>query len=331
MKILVTGSAGFIGYHLIKSLLREGVMLVGIDNLNDYYDVNLKIARLKDCGIDFNDQNSTFITKDGSYEFHKMDLTNYDELENLFKKNRFDIVVNLAAQAGIRYSTENPRSYIKSNIEGFFNILECCKLYPPKKLLYASSSSVYGLNTSQPFATSDKTETPINIYAASKKSNELMAHAYSHLYGFPTIGLRFFTVYGPWGRPDMAPFLFADAIQNDRPINIFNNGEMERDFTFITDIINGIREVLQLQVEKGFNKVLNIGNGKPVNLMYFINCLENSFGKDVKKQFKKMIPGDIVSTWSDTTELKELTNYTPKIDIEQGVQEFVIWYKSYYS
>jgi UDP-glucuronate 4-epimerase len=332
MRVLITGAAGFIGYHLVKRLLTKGHTIVGIDNLNDYYSVELKRDRLMDCGIDIRSQNGNniFSSPDGHYQFHKMDLMDMDALQALFEVEPFDLVVNLAAQAGIRYSLENPRSYIKSNIEGFFNILECCRIFPPKKLVYASSSSVYGLNTDQPFAIEQKSERPINIYAVSKKTNELMAHAYSHLYNFTTVGLRFFTVYGPWGRPDMAPYLFADAITRGKPITVYNNGLMKRDFTYIDDIVDGMECVLNADLQDKY-QVFNIGNGKPIDLMRFISCLESAFKKDSIKNFREITPGDIVSTWADTANLKAKTGYTAKTSIEEGVSMFATWFKAYHN
>lgn len=333
MKVLVTGSAGFIGFHLVKLLIRQGFQIFGIDNINDYYATSLKIDRLKDCGIEFDDLDASWDTlyqsTIGNYTFQRVDLLDMPRLTELFENQRFDIVVNLAAQAGIRYSTENPRAYLESNVEGFFNILECCRLYPPQKLIFASSSSVYGLNEEQPFATGQKVDTPINIYAASKKSNELMAHAYSHLYRFQAIGLRFFTVYGPWGRPDMAPFLFADAILNDRPIKVFNNGEMQRDFTYIDDIVNGVAATIHTEIPELY-QIFNIGNGNPVSLLYFIQCLEESFRKNAVKEMHPIIPGDIVSTWADTTQLEQVTGYRPKTEIADGVRLFAAWYTNYF-
>ncbi|TLV00775.1 NAD-dependent epimerase/dehydratase family protein [Dyadobacter luticola] len=331
MSVLVTGAAGFIGFHLVKKLISQGHAVVGIDNINDYYSVSLKHDRLRECGIDINAPVSEnyYRNADGTYEFYKMDLIEMDKLVDLFETRKFEFVINLAAQAGIRYSLENPRSYLSSNVEGFFNILECCRLHTPDKLIFASSSSVYGLNTEQPFAISQKSETPINIYAASKKANELMAHAYSHLYQFTTVGLRFFTVYGPWGRPDMAPYLFAKAIQDDRAINVYNHGKMKRDFTYIDDIVAGIYAVIQSAMPEKY-QVYNIGNGRPVDLMHFIQCLESSFGKNAQINLKDMIPGDIVSTWADTEELERVTGYRAGTNIEAGVENFVNWYKQYH-
>jgi UDP-glucuronate 4-epimerase len=330
MRVLVTGAAGFIGFHLVKKLVKQGHQVVGIDNINDYYSVQLKLDRLAQIGIDVSNLEShqSNLSSTSSFEFIKMDLLDMDQLLDLFKGAPFDYVVNLAAQAGIRYSLENPRSYLKSNVEGFFNILECCRLYPPGKLVYASSSSVYGLNTEQPFATVQKSETPINVYAATKKTNELLAHTYSHLYNMTTVGLRFFTVYGPWGRPDMAPFLFADAIEAGRPINVYNHGEMKRDFTYIDDIVGGISAVLKSELPHKY-QVYNIGNGKPVDLLHFIKCLETSFDKKAEINLKEMIPGDIVSTWADTDELESVTGHRATTNIEDGVNSFVKWYLEY--
>ncbi|MCE6990968.1 NAD-dependent epimerase/dehydratase family protein [Dyadobacter sp. CY323] len=329
MRVLVTGAAGFIGYHLVKKLIAAKVEVVGLDNINDYYSIELKHNRLRDCGIVINEEQIDYTNAEKTYRFLKIDLLDFDRLLELFEENAFDYVVNLAAQAGIRYSMENPRSYLQSNIEGFFNVLECCRLHKPKKLIYASSSSVYGLNSEQPFSTRQKTETPINIYAASKKSNELMAHAYSHLYDITTVGLRFFTVYGPWGRPDMAPFLFADAIQNGKPINVYNHGNMKRDFTYILDIVDGIYAVINTGLTENY-QIFNIGNGQPVDLLHFIKCLENSFDKKAELNFKDIVPGDIVSTWADTEALEITTGYRSQTKIENGVTLFVDWYRNYY-
>jgi UDP-glucuronate 4-epimerase len=329
MKILVTGSAGFIGHHLVVKLLEMGNIIVGIDNINDYYDVNLKYDRLEASGILRNNIFDNISVNNGNYTFYKMDLADKANLMKLFKREKFDVVVNLAAQAGVRFSIENPHAYTHNNIDGFLNLLEACRAYAPSRLLYASSSSVYGLNKKQPFSTNDKTDFPASMYAVTKKTNELMAHVYSHLYGIETVGLRFFTVYGPWGRPDMAPFLFSNAIINDEKIKVFNFGNMKRDFTYIDDIIIGICKLISVPVALNFN-LFNIGNGKPVDLNYFISCLENEFEKQAKKIMLKMQDGDVQETWADTTELENLIKYKPDTQIEIGVRNFVTWFKSYY-
>ena len=339
MKILVTGAAGFIGFHLCRSLLREGHKVVGLDNINDYYDVNLKYSRLNELGIKQN-QAEVFLSKstgdlfNDSFEFVRMNLEDRENLPMLFKECEFDVVCNLGAQAGVRYSIENPETYIDSNIVGFLNILECCRQNKIKHLLYASSSSVYGANKKVPFETTDNVDYPISLYAATKKSNELMAHTYSHLYAIPTTGLRFFTVYGPWGRPDMAPILFADAISNNRPIKVFNNGNMNRDFTYIDDIINGILILLDNQPQKSeftpFYRLENIGNGNPESLLDFIVAIENSIGVKAKKTFLEMQPGDVPQTWADMKNLEKL-GYKSTTNISKGVQKFITWYNSYYS
>jgi UDP-glucuronate 4-epimerase len=341
MKILVTGAAGFIGFHLSKALLNTGHEVVGLDNINDYYDVNLKYARLNELGI-VRSEAELFLNKSNgvlfndSFEFVRMNLEDRDNLPALFNENKFDVVCNLAAQAGVRYSIENPESYIDSNIVGFLNILECCRHNKIKHLLYASSSSVYGENKKVPFSTSDNVDHPISLYAATKKSNELMAHTYSHLYNIPTTGLRFFTVYGPWGRPDMAPILFADAISNNRAIKVFNNGNMRRDFTYIDDIIKGI-QILIAESEKDetekhtkyFYHLYNIGNGKPQSLGKFINAIEKSLGLKAKKEFTAMQAGDVIQTWADVSELEKL-GYKSTIDISEGVNKFIVWFNEYY-
>lgn len=332
MKILITGAAGFIGFHLTKKLLDTGHTIVGIDNLNSYYPVQLKIDRLKECGISESEivyNKPVVSSKNSGYSFYFLDITDKNNITTLFKNGSFDIVINLAAQAGVRYSIENPYTYLENNILGFLNILEACKEYPPKKLIYASSSSVYGSNLLQPFSTDHKTDSPVSMYAVSKKTNELMAHTYSNLYKFNTIGLRFFTVYGPWGRPDMAPFIFANAINKDLSIDVFNHGLMKRDFTFINDIVESISRLIWAEIKDLF-KVYNIGNNKPVSLLYFIECLEESFGKKVNKNMKEMQPGDLVETWADTLELSEIINFLPRTNIEDGVKSFVDWYKNYY-
>jgi len=335
MKILVTGIAGFIGFHLSKTLLEKGNTVYGIDNINDYYDIDLKYARLKELGIN-KEEASEFLKEVNSSKynlnFSRVNLEDREELPKLFKKEKFDIVINLAAQAGVRYSIENPESYVDSNLVGFLNILECCRHHNIKHLLYASSSSVYGQNKKTPFSVEDNVDFPISLYAATKKSNELMAHVYSHLYNIPTTGLRFFTVYGPWGRPDMAPFLFTDAIINDRPIKVFNNGKMQRDFTYIDDIVKGIEIVVKnppKEITPPY-KVTNIGNGSPESLFDFIKAIEQSIGKESKKIMMPMQPGDVPQTWADTSDLNKL-GYESKTSMVEGVKEFVDWYKSFYT
>lgn len=334
-KFLVTGAAGFIGFHLSKFLIKKGYKVVGIDNINSYYDVNLKYARLKELGISF-ENSELFLNKsqnsDKSFEFIRMNLEDRENLDTLFKENNFDIVCNLAAQAGVRYSIENPVSYMDSNIVGFLNILECCRQYKIEHLLYASSSSVYGKNKKTPFSTTDNVDYPISLYAATKKSNELMAHAYSHLYDIPTSGLRLFTVYGPWGRPDMAPILFADAISKNKTIKVFNNGNMSRDFTFIDDVIKGIELLIKnppLKVlDKPSYRISNIGNGNPQSLEKFIKEIEICFGVVSKKEYLPMQAGDVPQTWADISEIESL-GYKSSIGVKEGVRHFVDWFKSY--
>lgn len=339
MKILVTGSAGFIGFHLAKVLLKRGDEVVGLDNINDYYDVNLKYARLNELGIDARhceERSNPSLIQSSTYPKHKFikaNLEDRDTINKLFEEEKFDIVCNLAAQAGVRYSIQNPYAYIESNILGFINILEACRNYGMKNLVYASSSSVYGLNEAQPFKTTDKTDTPISLYAATKKSNELMAHTYSHLYGINTVGLRFFTVYGPWGRPDMAPMLFSDAILNDRAIKVFNYGKMSRDFTYIDDIVNGIVNIIDLQLkneDKRAYKLYNIGNNSPVELLEFIETLEKAIGKEAKKEFLPIQDGDVESTYADVSDLIADFGYKPDTKLSEGINEFVKWYRGFY-
>ena len=348
MKILVTGTAGFIGYHLAKKLLNRGDEVVGLDNINDYYDVNLKYARLNELGISKEEiiENKLISSKTyPKHKFVKIDLADTNSIYNLFETEKFDAVCNLAAQAGVRYSIENPHAYIDSNIKGFMNILEACRHNGVKNLSYASSSSVYGLNKSQPFKTSDHTDHPISLYAATKKSNEMMAHTYSHLYGIQTTGLRFFTVYGPYGRPDMAPMLFADAILNDREIKVFNHGNMSRDFTYIDDIVDGIIKVIDnpAQSSNSFDaqnpnpdissapyRIYNIGNNSPVQLLDFIETLEKAIGIEAKKNFLPMQAGDVVSTYADVSDLIEDFDYKPNTKLDDGIKEFVKWYKEFY-
>ncbi len=333
-KVLVTGVAGFIGFYTAKKLIDLGYEVVGLDNINDYYDINLKYARLNELGIDRNQaeiennivQSSTFPT----FKFIRLNLEDRENLPQLFKTEQFDSVINLAAQAGVRYSLENPMAYVDSNLVGFVNILECCRHNDIKHLVYASSSSVYGENDKIPFGEEDQVDNPVSLYAATKKANELMAHTYSHLYQLPTSGLRFFTVYGPWGRPDMAPMLFADAMTNNREIKVFNNGEMSRDFTFIDDIIQGIIITLNNPSNnKPAYQLFNIGNGSPVSLLHFIECMETSLGITADKTMMPMQAGDVPRTWADTTQLNAL-GYQSTTPIEKGVQQFVEWFKEYY-
>jgi UDP-glucuronate 4-epimerase len=330
VKILVTGTAGFIGYHLAKKLLELGHKVIGYDNINNYYDVNLKYARLNELGIeqnDIKDDKLVVSSTNTNHSFIKANLEDKEILNNLFKTQKFDAVCNLAAQAGVRYSIKNPDVYISSNIVGFMNILEACRNYGVKNLSYASSSSVYGTNKSQPFKTTDKTDTPISLYAATKKSNELMAHTYTHLYGIKTTGLRFFTVYGPWRRPDMAPMLFADAISNDRAIKVFNQGNMNRDFTYIDDIVSCVVKVIENPSDF---KIYNIGNNSPVSLMEFIQTIENSLDKKAVKNFLPMQDGDVISTYADVSGLIEDFDYKPNTSLKDGISEFVKWYKEFY-
>ena len=335
-KILVTGAAGFIGFHLCKLLLEQGVAVVGIDNINDYYDVNLKYARLQELGIKRFDSEQLLhrVISDryDKFEFIRMNLEDREDLPKLFQAEDFDAVVNLAAQAGVRYSLENPMAYVDSNVVGFVNLLECCRYHKIAHLVYASSSSVFGENAKVPFSEDDRVDYPVSLYAATKKANELMAHTYSHLYQIPTSGLRFFTVYGPWGRPDMAPILFASAITENRPIKVFNNGNMSRDFTYIDDIVQGIVITLNnppsVEKEHPYYQVFNIGNGSPVSLMEFIETLESNLGKVAEKNMLPMQPGDVPRTWADTKHLNAL-GYQSTTAITIGVAEFVKWYNNY--
>ena len=334
-KILVTGAAGFIGFHVSKKLIDLGFEVYGIDNLNAYYDVRLKLDRLKELGIDI--QSELFMrqqeVKSGSNEsfrFSQMDLVDEHRLDHLFLKEKFDAVINLAAQAGVRCSIENPKAYIQANVVGFMNILEACRSNQIKHLIYASSSSVYGNQQKVPFSEKDRVDHPISLYAATKKSNELMAHVYSHLYGLKTTGLRFFTVYGPWGRPDMAPFLFTKAILSETPIKVFNNGDLMRDFTYIEDIVKGIIEVLITdKIQENYN-IYNIGNNTPVKLLDFIQAVEGACNKKAQLDFYPMQDGDVYQTFADIEDLKAVTGYIPKVKINEGIQEFVNWYKAYF-
>ncbi len=343
MKILVTGAAGFIGFHLVQALVKNGLEVVGIDNINDYYDVNLKYARLALSGIELKQKASTpqtelayhESTKYKNYRFLRLDITNFKLLEELFQNENFDGVVNLAAQAGVRYSIKNPHAYVQSNVVGFLNILECCRSEKTKHLIYASSSSVYGDRSKVPFSENEKVDSPVSLYAATKKSNELMAHSYSHLFNIKTTGLRFFTVYGPWGRPDMAPMLFAHAISNQKPVKIFNNGDMLRDFTFIDDVVEGIVKLVsdkkEEEDEDSRANIFNIGNSKPVKLMDFISGLENEMDQEAIKVFLPMQDGDVKVTYSDSSKLKQAIGYAPSTTLKTGLTEFVSWYSSFYS
>ncbi len=334
--ILVTGVAGFIGYHLCEALLKAGYKVVGLDNINDYYDVNLKYARLQQLGIKREDAQVfdaiTISTIHGSQmQFVRMHLENRETLPKIFKEFKFHMVCNLAAQAGVRYSLENPEAYIDSNINGFLNVLECCRHHDVKRMVYASSSSIYGNSDKVPFNESDNVDKPISLYAATKKSNELMAHAYSHLYGIETIGLRFFTVYGPWGRPDMAMFLFTDAVINNRPIKVFNNGDLSRDFTYIDDIIAGVvATLIKDSNDNSLCKLYNIGNSAPVQLLDFIKAIENNLCIVAKKEMLPMQAGDVNQTWADVSRLEKDYNYKPNISVVKGVEAFTDWYKTYY-
>ncbi|OBU12767.1 NAD-dependent epimerase [Morganella psychrotolerans] len=333
MKYLVTGSAGFIGFYVAKKLLEHGFNVVGIDNINDYYDVSLKQSRLN------------ILKMFDNFSFYKIDISDKEKMAILFKENKFDKVIHLAAQAGVRYSLINPFSYSESNLTGFLTILEGCRHNDIKHLIYASSSSVYGLNDTYPFSTNNSVDHPISLYAATKKSNELMAHSYSYLYNIPVTGLRFFTVYGPWGRPDMALFKFTNAIINEKPIDIYNNGEMSRDFTYIDDIVDGIYKILSLppkgnKLWKASSGILstssapyqiyNIGNGKPISLMKYIESLEENLKIKAIKNYLPMQPGDVYKTYADTNDLFEKTGYIPKTNIDDGIQKFVEWYKDFY-
>ena len=337
MKVLVTGAAGFIGFHLSKALVENNIDVVGLDNINDYYDISLKFDRLKQLGIHpdsariFNQKCKSTVYPD-RFSFVRMKLEDREELPELFKSEKIDVVCNLAAQAGVRYSLENPFAYIESNTVGFLNLLECCRHHHISRLVYASSSSVYGTNESIPFSVKDRTDKPISLYAATKLSNEIMAYTYSHLYQINTIGLRFFTVYGPWGRPDMALFLFTRAILNDKKIDVYNHGIMERDFTYIDDIIEGVQRIIckANPQEKVECSLYNIGNSKSVKLMDFIQCIEQSLGKKAQMNMLPMQPGDVPKTWANVDDLIKDYDYRPNTPIDIGVKRFTDWYTSYY-
>ena len=321
-KILITGVAGFIGYHLAEKLLSNNYSIVGIDNINDYYDPSLKISRLKN------------LEHFSNFKFQKIDFINNNELESVFKTNQFDQVIHLGAQAGVRYSITNPQNYIDTNITGFLNILENCKNYDIRNIIYASSSSIYGINENQPFSEDDKTEKQISIYGVSKKTNELMAHAYSNLYSLKILGLRFFTVYGPWGRPDMAYFIFTKAIIENKEIDLFNNGIHSRSFTYITDIIEPINRLISIietnQSLLNNNEVLNIGGAEPVKLSFFTSLIEKNLGKKAIVNLKPMQQGDVKETNANIIKLEKITGYKPQVNIEEGLKRFIEWYKGYY-
>ncbi len=342
MKILITGAAGFIGYHLTKRLLLNDNYVYGLDNFNDYYDVNLKFSRVEQLGINKNELiYNKLIHNHINLKFIKLDIKDSVNLQTIFKSEKFDIVVNLAAQAGVRYSLENPEEYVNSNIVGFFNILDLCSKYKIKHLIYASSSSVYGNNIKTPFSVDDSVDHPISLYAASKKSNELMAHVYSHLYSLKTTGLRFFTVYGPWGRPDMAYYSFTKSILNQQKIDVYNYGNLKRDFTYIDDIIESISRIVD-QVDtanittkfNSFNskyyRIFNIGNSNPIKLIDFIQAIENRIGIKAIINFLEMQPGDVNATYADVSALEKEINYKPNTDLQTGIEKFVKWYKDFH-
>ncbi|MEP6794999.1 MAG: NAD-dependent epimerase/dehydratase family protein [Saprospiraceae bacterium] len=334
MKVLVTGAAGFIGFHMSEALLADGHKVHGLDNLNDYYDQSLKRSRLKNLGI--NTEDLTFgNVYEGSerFTFHYQDLLDAEEFNTLVSEIKPEIIIHLAAQAGVRHSIRHPQSFIDSNIQGFFNVLEACRKYPVKHLVYASSSSVYGTNTEIPFKESAQTDHPISLYGATKKAGEVLAHSYVELYDIPATGLRFFTVYGPWGRPDMAYFKFADQIINGDTIEVYNQGDMSRDFTYVDDIINGIKALIQYPPSSSTgasHRILNIARSNPVNLLNFIETLEKYMGRKAVKEFMPLQQGDITSTWADTKALRDLTGYAPDTDLDEGIRKFVDWYKSYH-
>lgn len=349
MKILVTGAAGFIGSAVVEKLLLEGNDVIGIDNINDYYDPELKFARLEALGIGKEAENWNQHIKSSSsprFTFIRLDLRNSFDTSKLFKEERFNVVVHLAAQPGVRYSIENPHAYIENNINGFLNILEGCRHNKVKHLVFASSSSVYGLNGKIPFSEKDGANHPVSLYAATKKSNEMMAHSYSCVFGLPVTGLRFFTVYGPWGRPDMSPFLFINAILKGEPIKVFNNGDMWRDFTYIDDIVEGIAKIVKIipQGKADWNpetmdpsystapfRLYNIGNQKPTRLMDYISTIESEVGREARKDFMPMQPGDVYQTFADSTELAKACGFVPKVSLKEGIHKTVRWFKKYYN
>jgi UDP-glucuronate 4-epimerase len=347
-KVLITGTAGFIGFHLARKLVDQGFHVTGLDIINDYYDVELKYDRLEQSGISrdkiaYNQLVTS--TKPGNYQFIQLKLEDKEAMFELFANRQFDVVVNLAAQAGVRYSLTHPQAYVDSNITGFLNILEACRHHPVENLIYASSSSVYGLNKNMPFSVSSNVDHPVSLYAASKKSNELMAHTYSHLFGVPTTGLRFFTVYGPWGRPDMALFLFTKAILAGEPIQVFNHGNMERDFTYVDDIVGGIERMVghphiqgedwnaetpDPSISSAPYKLHNIGNSSPVKLTSFIKAIEKALGRKTEWKMMPIQAGDVEKTWADVSSLKRDYDYNPGTPVETGIQRFIEWYRDYY-
>ena len=333
MKILITGAAGFIGFHAVKHFAENGDRVVGIDNINNYYNVDLKYDRLKETGICkalIKNHKAVKSVNYPNYRFFKADLLDKAFIDELFEREHFDVVCNLAAQAGVRYSIENPYAYIDTNIVGFLNILEACRFHPVQHLVYASSSSVYGLNKKVPYSEDDQVDTPASLYAASKKSNELMAHAYSQLYHIPSTGVRFFTVYGPWGRPDMAPFIFMDSIVNQKPINVFNHGNLSRDFTYIDDIVKGLSSIIGHAPSGEIPyEIYNVGNGKPVKLFDFIAAIENETGQKAIKQMLEMQDGDVLQTFADTRKLEHDLNYKPGTSIQDGINQLYGWYLFY--
>lgn len=355
MKLLVTGAAGFIGAAIVQRLFADDseLQVVGVDNINDYYDPKLKFGRLAECGISNYSSREEFpwykyikSNKWDNYRFIRMNLEDTNAMAMLFANEGFDVVINLAAQAGVRYSIQNPHAYIESNVVGFINVLECCRHNNVRHLVYASSSSVYGLNGKVPFSEHDGIAHPVSLYAATKKSNELMAHAYSKLYGLPTTGLRFFTVYGPWGRPDMSPFLFIDAILHNRSIKVFNNGDMLRDFTYIDDIVEGVVRIARVipggdrdwdektpdpATSPAPYRVYNIGNSQPTRLMDYINCIEQTIGREAQKDYLPMQPGDVYQTYADSSALAAATGFKPNMPLKDGISRTVEWFKAYYS
>lgn len=334
MKILVTGAAGFIGSATVKALLERSHEVVGLDNLNSYYDTGLKYARLADAGIPqaaIRENEMAHSRTHSAYRFMKMELTDRIGMNALFGSERFDVVINLAGQAGVRYSIENPFAYVEGNVLGFLNILENCRHYPVRHLIYASSSSIYGMNDHVPYAENDKTDSPVSLYAATKKSDELMAYSYSHLYGIPATGVRFFTVYGPWGRPDMAPFLFLRSVLEGKPIRVFNHGEMQRDFTYIDDIVEGLMRLLEHPSAATVpHTVYNMGHSEPVQLMDFIRTIEQATGRKAILQMEPMQPGDVYCTYADISRLQQDFGYRPTMTVEEGIRRFYEWYRDFY-